>query len=651
MFGRLHIDSELLVRARVKRVTDLEARQEFGLSGPGDNAGILFPYVDDIGVRRTARLRRDNPEIENGKPIRKYLAPYGDRRHLYITPGDHHLAQDTSIPIVIVEAEKSALALRAFADRTGRALLPIATGGCWGWRGRIGKVENHNGERVDEVGPLPELGVCRDGRKVYVLFDANCSSSPKVQSARKALERVLLKKRADVHLLDLPASPGTNGPDDFVGLYGDEAMAKLLDSPVSKTVPWRQLLICRETKRGPKPEPILANVLTSFRHAPEWDDVLGFNEFTQQVVTQRPTPWGKPLGTPWTDTDDSLAAEWMQKEAGIFVGSATVREAAETVAHENSFHPVREYLENLVWDGVPRIGSWLVTHLGCADSQFARAVGRCWLISAVARIFRPGCQVDYVLLLEGPQGIKKSSALRALVGDQWFTDHISDLGSKDSRIDLLGKLVVEMSEMAAMRRAEIERVKAFITARTDHFRLPYGRRAVDVPRQNVFAASTNDEQPFVDSTGNRRFWPVRCGRIDVDAIRHDRDQLFAEAHFCFKAGESWWLDAPELNRLAREEQEQRYEEGVWDSLILDWIEDPRQREGSDGIPVTPWEGSVAGKVTVSDILIHAIGKSLDRLTQIDRNQVVRCLTHNGWKMKQERAGSNRGKRFHVRPEQ
>jgi predicted P-loop ATPase len=208
-----------------------------------------------------------------------------------------------------------------------------------------------------------------------------------------------------------------------------------------------------------------------------------------------------------------------------------------------------------------------------------------------------------------------------------------------------------MSELAAMRRAEIEKVKAFLTARTDHFRPPYGRRAIDVPRQNVFAASTNDEQPFVDATGNRRFWPVRCGQIDVPGIERDRDQLWAEAYHRFKLGEVWWLEIPEHNLLAQQEQDERYEPGVWDDFVLDWVEDPHQREDlSDGvvIPVTPWGGSEAGKVTIGDILIHAIGKDKDRLVQADRNQVARCLTHAGWRLKQERRGSTRGKWFYVR---
>ena len=605
MFRRLRIDPELLARAGIERVTDQEARQKFGLNGTGDNAGIVFPYIDAGGIRRTCRLRRDHPDMEGGKEVKKYLAPYGDRRHGYIVPGDHHLGQDACVPVVLVEAEKSALALRAFADRTGRQLLPVALGGCWAWRARIGKVENSRGERVNEVGPLLELGICCDGRKVYVLLDANCASNPAVQAARNALVRRLLKQKADVNVLDLPALDGVNGLDDYVGRYGDDAMAKLLDAATSKVAAWRSLLIYRQTKGAPPhPERLLANAMTALRHAPEWDGVLGFNEFSQQVVTLRPTPWGNEVGSRWADRDDSLATEWLQREASIFVSSNTVAEAVQTVARENAFHPVRNYLKSLVWDKVSRLGTWLILYLGCTNSQFIRAVGCRWLISAVARIFRPGCQADHVLLLEGPQGARKSSALRALVGDEWFADHIADLGSKDSRLDLLGKWVIEMSELVSMRRGEIERVKAFLTARTDHFRPPYGRRAVDVPRQNIFAASTNEEQPFVDSSGNRRFWPVRCGNIDAASIERDRDQLWAEAYHRYRQGEVWWLDTPELDSLARQEQEERYEPGVWDDIVLEWADDPRQREDlSNGvtIPLAPWDGSEPGKVTITDI--------------------------------------------------
>jgi hypothetical protein len=230
-FHKLGIPEELLTRAGIRRVTDQEARQDFGLTGMGDNSGIVFPYLDAEGVRRTCRLRRDNPEIDNGKPIRKYLAPYGDRRHLYVVRGDHPLALDQNIPVVLIEAEKSALALRAWADRNNRELFPMAMGGCWGFRGRIGLALTPYGERVPERGPLPELAVCRDGRRVYVLLDANCTTNPRVQAARRALITQLLKQKAIVNVLDLPVFEGVNGPDDLIAIKGDAAMADVFDSP------------------------------------------------------------------------------------------------------------------------------------------------------------------------------------------------------------------------------------------------------------------------------------------------------------------------------------------------------------------------------------------------------------------------------------
>lgn len=229
-FERLRIPADLIGRARVERVTDQEAREKYGINGYGDRAGIVFPYFDPAkGHRRTARLRRDNPEIEDGKPKNKYISAYGDRRHLYFVPGCGNLLGDTAVPIVLVEAEKSALALTAWAERTGRKILPVAMGGCWGWRGRIGKVENARGERVDEPGPISDLNYV-DGREVYVLLDANVASNPEVQRARSALVRELKRRNSQVLLCDLPAVDSVNGPDDYIGLYGDEAMAEVLDS-------------------------------------------------------------------------------------------------------------------------------------------------------------------------------------------------------------------------------------------------------------------------------------------------------------------------------------------------------------------------------------------------------------------------------------
>ena len=229
VFERLGIPGELLEAANVHRVTDAEARAVYGVVGSAtmDMSGLVFPYfIPETGQRVTARLRRDNPEIEAGKERGKYMSAYGDRKHLYFPPGAGAALQNPATPIVLVEAEKSALALTAWGERTGSDLLPIAMGGCWGWRGRIGKAINSHGERVDEVGPLPDLHRC-DGRKVYILLDANVATNPKVGQAQAALLAELRKRNCQTFVCVLPAVDGVNGPDDYIAVCGDHAVAQV----------------------------------------------------------------------------------------------------------------------------------------------------------------------------------------------------------------------------------------------------------------------------------------------------------------------------------------------------------------------------------------------------------------------------------------
>jgi hypothetical protein len=228
-FEVLGIGPELLEQACVERVTDAEARREYGVTLGGDMSGIVFPYFSPMdGLRRTCRLRRDHPEIERGKPRRKYVVAYGDRRHLYFVPGCAELVSDDSVPVVLVEAEKSALALVAWAERIQQKLLPIAMGGCFGWRGRIGQQEGADGKRVDETGPLPDLAVCRN-RDVVVMLDSNADAKPQVRSARFALARELNHMGARVRIATVPPLDGVNGPDDLIAVGGDEAISSVLE--------------------------------------------------------------------------------------------------------------------------------------------------------------------------------------------------------------------------------------------------------------------------------------------------------------------------------------------------------------------------------------------------------------------------------------
>ena len=197
------------------------------------------------------------------------------------------------------------------------------------------------------------------------------------------------------------------------------------------------------------------------------------------------------------------------------------------------------------------------------------------LISAVARIYEPGCKVDHVLVLEGPQGKQKSEAWRTLaLKDAWFTDRISNVGSKDAMQELAGVLLVEIAELDALTKATSSTIKSFLTRRRDCFRLPYGKHPISLLRQCVFAGTINPPAGgyLKDPTGARRIWPIACqGPIDREALERDRDQLWAEAITLYKAGATWWLETPELEALATAEQALRFKADVWKKPILEWL--------------------------------------------------------------------------------
>ncbi|HNY42120.1 MAG TPA: virulence-associated E family protein, partial [Bryobacteraceae bacterium] len=374
---------------------------------------------------------------------------------------------------------------------------------------------------------------------------------------------------------------------------------------------WRDLLLLNLNGTV---KPVLANAITALRGAPEWAEALGYNEFAHFTVLQKPAPWMKAnaqMPADWSPNDDILVTEWLHHQ-GIFVSVESAGQAVESVARERPFHPIRTYLRDLAWDGQPRLRSWLADYLGVDPSPYAAAVGSRWLISAVARVFEPGCKADCCLILEGEQGIRKSTALRVLT-QPWFTDEIADLGSKDAALQTRGVWVIEIAELDSLSRSDVGKIKAFMSRATDRFRPPYGKRTIESPRQCVFAGSVNHGTYLRDETGGRRFWPVECKApsIDVDSLAVVRDQLWAEATALYFDGKPWWLDSMELNREASREQEERYEGDPWDELILEWA------EGRE-------------TVSISEVLSSCLEKKKDLWTQWDRNRVARCLRANGW---------------------
>jgi predicted P-loop ATPase len=242
---------------------------------------------------------------------------------------------------------------------------------------------------------------------------------------------------------------------------------------------------------------------------------------------------------------------------------------------KNSFHPIRDYLKALEWDGRKRVQDFATKYLGASgDPAYHRAVSRCLFVSAIARVMEPGVKADHVPILEGPQGVGKSSVVEEL-SKPWFSDDIADLGTKDSAMQVRSTWVMELSELSAMTKSAMEKIKAFISRKHDRYRPPYGRRVVEVPRQNIFIGSTNDASWNKDLTGARRFFPITCGNIDLAAVKRDRDQLWAEAFAMYKNGGQWWLTEEETT-LAVKEQEARLEIDEWREPIERYVENLEQ---------------------------------------------------------------------------
>jgi len=462
------------------------------------------------------------------------------------------------------------------------------------------------------------------GKPVMIAGDGDALDS-KANHQRQSAITALRTRGHDVAVADPPAGSDFN---DVLRAGGEEAVRDLIQRSIPAaaiSTDWRGDLL---VNRDGEPRPVLANAILALRTAPEWKGVLWHDEFASTTVARSPPPWHPKQHTwqrtDWSDRYDLLVADWLQHQ-GILVPASIAGQAVEAVAHDRLFHPVREYLDALRWDGVARIDGWLSTYLGAADSAYARVVGPRWLISAVARIYRPGAKVDCALILEGPQGIKKSSALQ-IMGHPWFTDRLSDLGSKDAAMETRSVWIIEIAELDTMTCAEVGTIKAFISRTTDRFRPPYGKRLVELPRQCVFAGSVNPEGGYLkDATGGRRFWPVACGAIDIAAVERDRNQLWAEACVRFRAGDPWWLDDQRLEALAAEQQADRYQGDAWDDPIRLYLEHATgQHEG----------------VSVAEVLEKALGMERGRWTQADQNRVVRTLTSMGFRQFRARIGGH-----------
>lgn len=351
----------------------------------------------------------------------------------------------------------------------------------------------------------------------------------------KAVKLLMARERAQAAADDFDGLDDAKLPED----YNDEWKAELEYTKSGK-------LLCN-----------IANIILILENDPALAGHIVHDLFTGMDSAKDGLPWNKNANQ-WTDTDDANLRVWLEKHYDI-TGREKIADALTAVLTRHSYHPIRDYLSGLTWDGVPRLDRIIIDYMGAEDSELNRAMSRKHFVAAVARVFNPGCKYDYCLIMSGAEGIGKSTLLRVM-GDKWFNDSITTLEGKEGMEQLRRAWVVELGELSSIKRSDVEQVKAHLSKQVDIYRAAYARRVLEHPRQCVFCGTTNEALFLKGNTGNRRFWVIpvvaelRKYRDWSEAIRRDRDQLWAEAVHYYKQGEPLYL-SEELETQAKQRQQ------------------------------------------------------------------------------------------------
>jgi predicted P-loop ATPase len=363
--------------------------------------------------------------------------------------------------------------------------------------------------------------------------------------------------------------------------------------------------------------PNLAKILDGDR---DWQGVLKRNLFTEKIEKVIAPSTGTGVGE-WTDIDDVCVKDWVDRIFDNVFSVNDITEAVKIVGVKNEYHPVRDYLNQLKWDGTQRVETFFSVFFGVENTEYTRFVAMSMFVSAVARVFEPGCKVDTIVILEGSQGMGKSATIRALCpNDDWFCDSSIDMNSKDAYLALRGRWLIEFAELDSLSKAESTRAKSFISSAIDTYREPYGRYTLQHPRHCILIGTTNHDTYLKDETGNRRYLPVKClaKSVDIPAIVEIRDQLWAEATQMYRNGVKWhWDRNSALAKTIAEQQENRLEVDIWHDAVEKFCTDRTE-------------------VTVTDIAITCLGIEIGKLDQRVKNRIAKILTILGFSQKRIR---------------
>jgi predicted P-loop ATPase len=520
------------------------------------------------------------------------------------------------------------------------------------------------GEGHTAVGVEPWAAQNLEGRAIVIPADNDATGRKQAQAKASMARKVGAKSVRIIEFKGVPEGEDVSwarenrGLDmeqldamadaapEWIGVVnGGAAGATVFGDKAPGSTTWKT-----EAMRNPKTGAMLNNV-TNVLLALEamFPNKFTWDEFACCVKIDR----GRML----VETEVIELQTLLQKEGLASVGKEAIFDALSVRSKYNSYHPIREEIESVEWDGVSRVNRFAADYLGCEKTDYAVAVGRMFLISMVARVYDPGCQCDYMLILEGPQGEIKSSAARALASERFFSSSLPDITTKDSSQHMRDKWLIEIGEMHRFDGTRgANQLKDFLTRRTEKYRPPYGRLETTEPRQCVFIGTINrigGAGYLKDPTGNRRMWPLAVAmvkKIDLDGIERDRLQIFAEALVLKKAGVKWW-PTPEFEKEhIVPEQDDRQEDDVWADRIEEWLLKTKccgTGEKCGGRPVVNGPSPEHCKrTTVGEVAHQAISIGADdtnptaKIGRKEQNQITAALARLGWERGQ-RTGSGK----------
>lgn len=378
-------------------------------------------------------------------------------------------------------------------------------------------------------------------------------------------------------------------------------------------------------------------VIGCLENDPLLNPVLAFNQFTNAPAALVDWPWASRTAGDVKDATDLMLGNWLSKTYGLpSINRTHLTEAVYTVAHSRPYHPVVDWLGAQVHDGEPRLDKWLMYVLGYDPAkmppklaEYMSLVGRFWLIGMVKRVFEPGCQFDYMPVLEGVTGRRKSSMIRELVGDDYFSDTQFDVGKGKDGLEMLqGVWVYEIAELSHFSRSEANAIKGFVTSRNDRYRASYGRSVESHPRQVVFVGTTNEREYLNDRTGNRRFWPIPCTDqvIKTEWVQKYRGQLFAEAVAAYRAGAVCAPTQAEEERLFAPMQSARLKESAVAAGLFHIL----TRTGDDDGNYLAKGITAQTRFVRIDQLCYALGADAGKAPALLQGEVRSLMAQWGW---------------------